>query len=392
MNFCHSLQKMATSKFTTLYEWDTVQSADSTEWCPLAPSQSIFVCGTYQIEKEDDKATENNAPPTSRHGRIYVFELSNTNSFEPHQVIDLPAVLDMKWSQSYVCGRILLGVVTATAKLLIFELKEDKTLFQIAEAPVEGVDDSKEILALSLDWSNAKDAGVSQRDVHIIVSHSQGGANLFLLSDKFELLVVDKCWGHEYEAWIAAFNYWEPSLIMTGGDDCILKGWDVRSGLSSPIFVNKSHNAGVTSLHSNALFENLLISGSYDESLRVWDMRKMKNPLHSTEMFGGVWRVKWNPFSFDMILTACMHGGFNVVNCLNSIKSGAEPQIIASYKNHESIAYGADWSYLNEESIKVLFDSSEYGQTLNGKNHCIVSTCSFYDHKLCISLFSKSDS
>ncbi|KAK3932958.1 Diphthine methyltransferase [Frankliniella fusca] len=383
---------MATSKFTTLYEWDTVQSADSTEWCPLAPGQSIFVCGTYQIEKED-KVAENTSPPTTRHGRIYVFELADVLQLIPHQVIDLPAVLDMKWSQTYICGKILLGVVTATAKLLLFELIEDKTLIQIAEASVLGNTDTKEVLALSLDWSNArcKDMGSAQTEVHIIVSHSQGGANLFLLSEKQELVMIEKWLGHEYEAWIAAFNYWESSVTLTGGDDCILKGWDVRSGLSSPIFINRSHNAGVTSLHSNALFEHIFVSGSYDESLRFWDLRKMKNPLHTTEMFGGVWRVKWNPFTFDTLLTACMHGGFNVVDFKNPIQSEHQPQIFASYKNHESIAYGADWSHLNEASIKVLFTRNKNIQTANGKNAYIVSTCSFYDHKLCISLFTKAD-
>lgn len=357
---------MATSAVTTLFEWDTIQSADSTEWCPLAPFQTIFVCATYQIEKGENEGSDASAPPTSRHGRIYVFEISLSSKLEPHQVLELPAVLDMKWAQSHICGKIILGVVTATAKLLIFELKEDKTLEQISEADVQGNGtSSKEVLALSLDWSCAKPSidKSEVKEASVVVSDSHGGANVFHLSDKFELMLLKRWQGHEYEAWIAAFNYWEPSLVFSGGDDCTMKGWDIRTRLDTPTFVNRSHDAGVTSIHSNPFIENILVSGSYDEFLRIWDLRKMKSPLYTCKMSGGVWRVKWNPFTFDSILTACMHGGFHVVDCKNALKGTGEPNLLASYNNHDSIAYGADWSHLDGEFIKTIFTKLKLVET-----------------------------
>lgn len=118
-------------------------------------------------------------------------------------------------------------------------------------------------------------------------------------------------------------------------------------------------------------------------------MRKMKNPLHTLNLSGGVWRVKWNPFSFDSILTACMHGGFHVVNCKNTVNTSVEPAILTSYNNHESIAYGADWSHLNSESVKEMFarGESDLKSTLESyQDLFLISTCSFYDHKLCVSV------
>lgn len=211
---------MASSKFTTVFEWDTVQSADSTEWCPLAPTQNVFVCGTYQIEKKENESQTNDpsSPPTNRLGRIYVFEVLDTHNLAPHQVLDLPAVLDLKWSQSHICGKTLLGVVTATSELLIYELKGDKRLVLLAQTQVKGTDDSKETLALSLDWSCAKSSHdqLGSNEATIVVSDSQGGANLFRLSKDMALAFLKRWQGHEYEAWIAAFNYWEPSVLFSG--------------------------------------------------------------------------------------------------------------------------------------------------------------------------------
>lgn len=36
---------------TTLFKFDTEFSADSVEWCPHEPNLNVFVCGTYQLNK-----------------------------------------------------------------------------------------------------------------------------------------------------------------------------------------------------------------------------------------------------------------------------------------------------------------------------------------------------
>jgi diphthamide biosynthesis protein 7 len=68
---------------------------------------------------------------------------------------------------------------------------------------------------------------------------------------------------HDYESWIAAWNYWDTNVVysglpsfsfsspsgvwfilalighFSGGDDLKLKGWDIRRPHDSPTFVNK---------------------------------------------------------------------------------------------------------------------------------------------------------
>lgn len=39
------------SKTRNLQVFDTELSADTVEWCPVATSNNILVCGTYQLQK-----------------------------------------------------------------------------------------------------------------------------------------------------------------------------------------------------------------------------------------------------------------------------------------------------------------------------------------------------
>lgn len=43
----------------------------------------------------------------------------------------------------------------------------------------------------------------------------------------------------------------------------------------------------------------------------------MKRPLSSLGLGGGVWRIKWNPYEPNSLLTASMHNGFHVLKIQN---------------------------------------------------------------------------
>lgn len=111
---------------------------------------------------------------------------------------------------------------------------------------------------------------------------------------------------------------------------------------------------------------NMLLTGSYDEFVRVWDLRSLSRPVVESCLClgGGVWRLKHHPQIPGLVLAACMHNGFAIVKI-----DGDKINILETYNKHGSLAYGADWQRAGEpvEQGSVASVSAS------------VATCSFYD-------------
>ena len=82
---------------------------------------------------------------------------------------------------------------------------------------------------------------------------------------------------------------------------------------------------------------------------------------------GGVWRLKWHPTDPNLLLAACMHDGFKIVNVsIDADSFVASGEIVCHCEGHGSLAYGADWQRIKYGSSRVN----------------AVATCSFYDRLL----------
>lgn len=80
-------------KIETLHCYDTQYSADSVEWCHHDEFKNVFSVGTYQLEEKNANVSTDNI----RKGKIFLFELSETNELTKLQEIDTDAILDQKW-------------------------------------------------------------------------------------------------------------------------------------------------------------------------------------------------------------------------------------------------------------------------------------------------------
>lgn len=125
--------------------------------------------------------------------------------------------------------------------------------------------------------------------------------------------------------------------------------------------------------------EEYLYFSSYDEILRLWDSRNLKRSISEINVGGGIWRLKWDPFNCERLLSACMYDGFKIIACNDSQMLN----VIGEYKEHQSIAYGCDWSYLNVETWSPYL--------YRDGNTSLVGTCSFYDHILKLSIVHLND-
>ncbi|KAG7480491.1 hypothetical protein MATL_G00056650 [Megalops atlanticus] len=418
------------SRTRSLQVFDTELSADAVEWCPVSPWNSVLACGTYQLVKEPDEAGAVLATP-SRVGRLYLFQFCQEGPLCPPltelQRIDTPAILDIKWCHVPVLERPLLGMATARGELQLHRLNDTQEGSCRLEA-VSGLELGPDRLALSLDWSTGRGDSAG---VRVVSSDSAGGVNVLSLAPA-GLTALAKWKAHDYEAWISAFSYWDTQLLYSGGDDCRLKGWDLRIGPSTPTFTSKRHSMGVCSIHSNPHREHILATGSYDEQVLLWDGRSLRQPLSESALGGGVWRLKWHPAHEHLLLAACMHNDFHILHCQQALEGGGGAcPVVASYILHNSLAYGADWSHLalggpppsspqeraeggaaraelgghlriQYESPTASFDTSledEAGRYIPENSaplvapppapagdgpalSCLLATCSFYDHML----------
>jgi diphthine methyl ester acylhydrolase len=158
---------------------------------------------------------------------------------------------------------------------------------------------------------------------------STGTCNLYDLTLGKEI----SSWkAHNLEAWCGAFQ--DENIFFTGADDSTLKSWDIRASFSNPLLVNKSHQAGVCSIVPLPP-KYLLVTGSYDNYLRFFDLRNLSRPVRETKFGSGVWRIKHFQ---DKLLLACMNDGFRVVDIAND-------SIDCEFHTPSgSLAYGCSWS------------------------------------------------
>ncbi|KAH7911202.1 WD40-repeat-containing domain protein [Hygrophoropsis aurantiaca] len=351
--------------------FDTVYPADSVEFCPQEGSRHVFVCGTYKLEqsKQQGEASDPDIPweplKQCRRGNCLVFGVSSTHpsKLEQLQRISLPAVLDMKWCHR--SGPAALGIADSEGNVSFHEWQADQNRLTHLQTVSCALSD---VLCLSLDWSDrryhAHDLG------NLVVSLSDGSISV-LRPDSHRGMVITDSWpAHDYEPWIAAWNYWDTNVIFSGGDDLKMKGWDCRQGSGHPIFINKQFNAGVTTIQSHPFVEHAVAVGSYDDTVRLFDMRKPLVPVLEADVGGGAWRVKWHPHASrkEDLLVACMHDGFKILKMDVSLGNSSEIrwEVAKRFDAHTSLAYGVDWSF---EDVDDVDDT-------------LIGSCSFYDHML----------
>lgn len=326
-------------------------NADAVDFCPHDGFQNILAASTYTLQEGDQP---------SRTGSISLFDVdANNRGLNLFHRIETAGIFDMKWNPVRDGASPLLAQADADGFVRIHGLdcSNGPTFAETILKESSGIHISSS-MCLCLDWNPLATS--------IAVGLSDGSLSVISLTES--QLSGEQQWkAHEFEVWAASFDTHQPKIVYTGSDDCKFIGWDLREGSSMPAFRNsKAHNMGICCIVKNPNDPHTLLTGCYDEQLRVFDVRSISKPVNETSVSlgGGVWRIKYHPFVKDLVLTACMHNGFSIVKVNNQ-----NPEVIETYDKHGSLAYGADWQRCRS------------GQ--EGKRETnAVATCSFYDRLL----------
>ncbi|RKP11273.1 WD40-repeat-containing domain protein [Piptocephalis cylindrospora] len=419
---------MSIPKSKSLGRIDTDYSACSVELASrqgwMKANNAILACGTYQLldPKTGERVFPSSGMMTSstetagdeekdeakkRVGRLYLYEVKRDGEAGEMDMslldhVDTPAILDLKWIQHGTEN--LLVQAAADGTISLYRMDEPGKLRSTGTYPCPDLPkDETPPLILSLDTST-RYTGLDKNAPRISTSQSDGCLTEWNFREDGTLSRQMAWKAHDFEAWITAYDGWNEHIIYSGGDDACFRGWDRRmlgncaetgsDGIEQPAsFTNRSHDAGVCSIQTHPTNPHILVTGSYDEYVRLWDKRSMRRPIQEVSVEGGVWRLKWHPHQSNLLLAACMYGGcrvlsldgkFMCVQCMGkrsltlvyllpNLLEQATPsslEVIRTFEEHESMAYGIDWC-LGVPS-----------KSLGGENGDVIASCSFYDHIL----------
>ncbi|KAG9455613.1 hypothetical protein H6P81_000121 [Aristolochia fimbriata] len=124
--------------------------------------------------------------------------------------------------------------------------------------------------------------------------------------------------GHEDTVEDVQFCPSSAQIFCSVGDDSCLILWDARAGNSPSMKVEKAHNADLHCVDWNPHDENLILTGSADNSVRMFDRRNLISggigaPVHKFEGHkAAVLCVQWSPDKSSVFGSSAEDGFLNV--------------------------------------------------------------------------------
>ncbi|THW58286.1 WD40 repeat-like protein [Aureobasidium pullulans] len=368
------------------------------EFCPVA--RDYFVVGTYFLEKKEQEATaedtaENNndeeseeveKKPQTRTGSLILFIIDGDKVIQVSTTQTPYAILDIHFSPH---DPTLLAVAGSTGCVQLFNLQSTSSSASLQPLSTYQYFDPS-TLVLSLAWHPT---------MHSILGVTTSPGQVYLVDTSLPAAEVEgtakEILAHDLEAWTLSFSS-SGTSIYSGGDDATLRFSGLASSLTSTIIPTsneddeqeeqqylpswqdrRSHQAGVTAILPLPSEQDTLITGSYDDNIRVLyaPLQGRKQVLAEENLEGGVWRLKMlraeGEKSRYTVLASCMHAGARIVEVKKDEGGEWTIEVLAKFEEHKSMNYGSD-----------VQPGSE-----NGGEQTIIST-SFYDKLLCLWRFT----
>ncbi|KAJ5692501.1 hypothetical protein N7462_001924 [Penicillium macrosclerotiorum] len=373
------------------------------EFCPEIPDH--FVVGTYLLSETKN---EDGDIQQAKTGGVQLWKLDiTTKVLSLVQRVSLPyAVFDLHFHPR---DRNKFAIVTSTGCVSLFNVSTSPpTIHQVWTKQVH---EDTSIPALFLAWTPESWCSGSKAD-GFAVTFSDSRTVVFGSEDALTDATALVEWGsfeakQMIEVWFVALAAIPVSsqgieekkdivpFMFTGNDFGSLHTRRFESHLSkeqnydeplAPLLLDhddraRHHTAGVTSILPLPvpLLDDapVLLTGSYDEGLRVYHATRRGDVLAEQSLGGGVWRLQLlNTVQVEsehhfLILASCMHAGTRVVRVIQKGQaqdSDWSIEVLAEFTEHESMNYASDVCKGEAQASSELV--------------CVSS--SFYDRRVCV--------
>ncbi|KAL1205753.1 E3 ubiquitin-protein ligase COP1 [Cardamine amara subsp. amara] len=109
---------------------------------------------------------------------------------------------------------------------------------------------------------------------HIASSDYEGIVTVWDVTTRQSLMEYEE---HEKRAWSVDFSRTEPSMLVSGSDDCKVKVWCTKQEAS---VLNIDMKANICCVKYNPGSSNYIAVGSADHHIHYYDLRNISQPLH----------------------------------------------------------------------------------------------------------------
>ena len=314
----------------------------------------------YHLDKETQKKT----------GGIFFFNISEEKKLIPIDTENILldyGILDIKFSNDNS------SIFTANSdySYTIFNLKNNS--HNKIYLDKDNINEEKKKITNDVIEKNSKEEKlyIGANDGNIFIEDLLSSKNIASIQN-----------AHEYGIW-SIHLLDEGNTFLSGGEDAQIKLWDIRceGGETGIKNINKNNNSYQSSINfidnlKCDLTNNILITGSYDEKIVLYDIRNFPKEYKTIKTEHSVWDMKQS-FIDDknLLLMSSIYEGFNIweIEPNNDFNMNHVLRLPVTKNEkvfHGTIVYGIDIKSDNRNTINIL-------------------SCSFYDNLMMYWNYSK---
>lgn len=160
--------------------------------------------------------------------------------------------------------------------------------------------------------------------------------------------------GHTEVVEDVAWHMHHNSMFGSVGDDRKLMIWDTREkDRKKPMHKVDAHKGEINCMSFNPFSEFILVTGSTDRTVALWDLRNLNSKIHSFENHADeILQVEWSPFNESVLASASSD---RRVNIWNLAKIGEEqdpedaedgpPELLFIHGGHTNKVSDFSWNH-----------------------------------------------